>query len=322
MTLVIAHRGASYHAPENTLTAFRKACEMSVDGIETDIQITKDHQMVIHHNYTVDDTADGTGQISEMTLEQLKTLDFGAQKNPEYAGERIPTVDECVDTVKALLLINLELKAPVDRTVPYVQMVVDCVKKHDILDRVVLSAFDHNLLREAKRICPKIKVGALTLPPMGEGIGLLHLMASVLPQGVPVSDVNTSDLDLSGIAAKVAPMFPKGQSPEAVLGEMIRGMGAMFANQTMPEIVGSLTKQSDVVQYVKGLDFKIDYLHPDYHSCLADANLVAKMAELGIGVTPYTVDDPADMEKLLRMGCYGIITNRPDLLLEARKHIG
>ena len=123
MTYIVAHRGASFCAPENTLSAFRKAIELGVNGIETDVQVTADHKLVIHHNYSVDGTANATGRIADMTLEQLKKLDFGSHKGPEFAGERIATLDECLEVTRPLTLVNIELKAPVDRTVPYVKRV-------------------------------------------------------------------------------------------------------------------------------------------------------------------------------------------------------
>ena len=319
MSLIIAHRGASYHAPENTVAAFRKAAQLGANGIETDIQITKDKQLVIHHNYSIDATADGSGQVAEMAVEQLKTFDFGIRKGPEFAGERIPTLDECLDAVKEMELVNLELKAPLDHSIPYVQMVIDCVKAHGMLEQVVLSAFEHDLLRQAKQICPEIRVGALTTPPMGGMAGLFQMIAAVVPAHIPVSEVDVDQVDLSSVVEKVGGMFPNVQSPEANLKEMIHVMGAMYPSQTMQEILDGMTRQNDLYEYVKSLDFKLDYLHPEYHSCLKDETLVSRLAELGVGVSPYTVDKPEDMEKLWDMGCYSIITNRPDLLMEIKK---
>ena len=116
-------------------------------------------------------------------------------------------------------------------------------------------------------------------------------------------------------------MFPAVQSPETSLKEMVHVMGAMFPCQTMQEMIDSLTRQNDLYEYVKSLDFKLDYLHPEYHSVLNDETLIPRLAELGVGVSPYTADKPEELEKLWAMGCYSIITNRPDLLAAIRdKH--
>lgn len=91
---IIAHRGASYLAPENTLIAFRKAMEIGADGVEMDVQKTYDNELVIHHDYMVDMHTDISGQIYDLTMGELKTLDFGSWKDAIYANERIATLQE------------------------------------------------------------------------------------------------------------------------------------------------------------------------------------------------------------------------------------
>ena len=89
---IIAHRGASYLAPENTLVAFRKAMEIGADGVEMDVQKTYDNELVIHHDYMVDMHTDISGQIYDLTMGELKALDFGSWKDAIYANERIATL--------------------------------------------------------------------------------------------------------------------------------------------------------------------------------------------------------------------------------------
>ena len=105
---IMAHRGASYHAPENTAAAFKKAYDFNVDGIETDLQLTKDGEIVIHHNYYIDDTSDGRGAILTKTLEELKQYDFGK-------GEKILTLAELLPILDGMDIINLELKSQIGR---------------------------------------------------------------------------------------------------------------------------------------------------------------------------------------------------------------
>ena len=87
----------------------------------------------------------------------------------------------------------------------------------------------------------------------------------------------------------------------------------------MAEAAAWMERQEDLVSYVKGLDFPLDYLHPEYHSVLADETLVPRLVELGIGVSPYTPDKPEELRALYQAGCYSIITNRPDILLDLKK---
>ena len=92
--LIIAHRGASNLAPENTLASFRLAKELGADGFECDVQLTKDHKLVIAHDFFTDAHTGVKGDIYDMTFDELRQLDFGKWKSPEYEGEKIPTIEE------------------------------------------------------------------------------------------------------------------------------------------------------------------------------------------------------------------------------------
>lgn len=163
---VISHRGANKYAPQNTLAAFGKSIEIGVDGLETDVHITKDGQLVICHNYTIDDTSDGKGEISQMTLAQLKSYDFGAYFSPKYAGTRLPTVDEFLSLVETtdISVLNIELKSPKDGRTEIVRETIRLVKQHGLLDRLLISSFDSKLLVEAKQIDENCKTGFLYSP--------------------------------------------------------------------------------------------------------------------------------------------------------------
>lgn len=119
--LNFAHRGASHDAPENTLAAFRLAREMGADGVELDVQASKDGEAVVIHDFTVDATTDGRGPVKDKTLAELKELDAGSwfdapsinSGRRRFAGERIPTLQEVIDEVGHQLLLAIELKARV-----------------------------------------------------------------------------------------------------------------------------------------------------------------------------------------------------------------
>ena len=116
MPEIIAHRGASYLAPENTLTAFRKAMEIGADGVEMDVQQTGDKKLVIHHDFLIDWHTDMRGQIYDMTMEELKALDFGSWKDVSYKDERIATLQEALALCREMegTVVQLELKATID----------------------------------------------------------------------------------------------------------------------------------------------------------------------------------------------------------------
>ena len=97
--LNIAHRGASRVAPANTLAAFEKAAELGADGIELDVHLSADGVPVVIHDFTVDATTDGSGRVGDLTLTRLKELDAGSSFSLDFAGERIPTLAEVLDSV-------------------------------------------------------------------------------------------------------------------------------------------------------------------------------------------------------------------------------
>src|SRR5699024_7462523 len=108
----IAHRGASGHAPENTIAAFDKAFEMKADYIEIDVQMTHDGELIVIHDTTVDRTTDGTGAVSDFTFEEIQQLDAGSWFSEEFAGEQIPTFEEILDTYRGKIGLLIELKSP------------------------------------------------------------------------------------------------------------------------------------------------------------------------------------------------------------------
>src|SRR3989449_9458057 len=109
--LVIAHRGASAAAPENTLAAFRLAADLGADGIELDVRGTADGQLVVLHDASVNRTTDGAGRVAALTLDQLRRVDAGKKFGPSFRGERIPLLSQVFEVVAGRLLVDVEIKA-------------------------------------------------------------------------------------------------------------------------------------------------------------------------------------------------------------------
>ena len=105
-----AHRGAMATHPENTITAFREAIKAGAHMIEFDVFLSKDNEMVVIHDETVDRTTNGTGKISDLALEQIKGLDAGSWKSPEFEGEKIPTLDEVLKIMPVNIWLNIHIK--------------------------------------------------------------------------------------------------------------------------------------------------------------------------------------------------------------------
>ena len=160
MPLVLAHRGANKRAPQNTVPAFIKAVEFGSDGIETDVHLSKDGEIVICHNYTIDATSDGKGLISDYTCEELKKYDFGSYFSSDFKGVTLPTISELLDVVKDMKLINIEIKPPKTKN-DLVKKTIETVHNYGISDSVIISCFDPECIRESKEIDPAIRTGLL-----------------------------------------------------------------------------------------------------------------------------------------------------------------
>jgi glycerophosphoryl diester phosphodiesterase len=161
--LVVAHRGDRTHAPENTLAAFRSAAEKGADAVEFDVKLTKDGQVIVVHDPTVDRTTNGSGTVATLPFPAVRDLDAGAWFSEQFRGEKIPTLDEVFETVGKRLYMNVELtnySTPNDALVP---KVVDLVKRHGVEGRVLFSSFFARNLRKARQLLPEVPRGLLTL---------------------------------------------------------------------------------------------------------------------------------------------------------------
>ena len=107
---LLAHRGASAYAPENTVAAFQRALAVRADGIETDVRASKDGALVLFHDERVDRVTDGEGRVADLTLAELRALDAGRSFNPRFAGERIATLDQLLDAHGGRLPLCIEVK--------------------------------------------------------------------------------------------------------------------------------------------------------------------------------------------------------------------
>jgi len=162
--LIIAHRGWSAKAPENTLAAFRSAMEFGVDGLELDVHQSKDGHIVICHDERLERTTDGKGLIADHTLDELKRLDAGSWFDAAYAGEKLPTLEELFRAIHALGwrgLINIELKTSVQRYPGIESKVAELVREFDLVDQVLISSFNHDSLVESRRVAPELPTAAL-----------------------------------------------------------------------------------------------------------------------------------------------------------------
>lgn len=156
---VIAHRGASGLTPENTLAAFRRAIELSADMIELDVALSRDDEVVVMHDATLERTTSGSGLVRDKTLRELQQLDAGRSVGPGHADHRIPTLAEVLDLARDRTLLNIEIKAEAvtDQCRGGItDLVIGLVLDHGLDDLAILSSFDPRALDHARTLAPRI----------------------------------------------------------------------------------------------------------------------------------------------------------------------
>jgi glycerophosphoryl diester phosphodiesterase len=163
--LVIAHRGASAYAPENTLSAFNLALEMGADGIELDVSLTSDDIPVVIHDDTVDRTTNGHGAIDQMTLAQVQQLD-ACNKLQKYRGEKIPTLEQVLRAVGTRGTVNIELKNLTLRTDGIEAATLAAIKNVGAMQRAMVSSFNPIALRRIYQLDPHVPRGLLYSPKL------------------------------------------------------------------------------------------------------------------------------------------------------------
>lgn len=237
-TKVWAHRGASAYAPENTLEAFLLAAEQGADGVELDVQLTKDGEMVVVHDEEIDRVSDGSGFVKDYTLAELKILNFN-KTHPEYQDVKIPTLREVYEALKPTgMTINVELKTGIFWYKDLEKKVLELTKEMEMEDRVIYSSFNHYSIAKILELDPKASTGIL--------------YADII-------------YDVMNYAKKI-------------------GTGA---------------------------------LHPaTFHVQMAD--FLQQYVESDLAVHVWTVNDKAEIERLMEAGVDAVITNYPDVAVSCR----
>ncbi len=245
---VQGHRGASGLAPENTLAAFHKAISLGADGVEMDLQVSRDGAVVVIHDDRLDRTTDGQGRIADLSLAEIRQADAGGKFAPVFRGERVPTLQEVIALVKAeageRFRLNLEIKFAAGREgqPPDIEeRVLAILREADFLHRVTVQSFHHPSPAKMKRLEPRI------------------------PTGLLVSEHNPA--------------------PDPIV------------------LVGQHGAQ---------------YFAPNYR--LVTAEMVASLHAAGIPVVVWTVNDPAEMRRLIALGVGvlrgdALISDYPDRLV-------
>lgn len=157
-TIVVAHRGASGYAPENTLSAMKKAIDMNAEFSELDVQETKDGKIILLHDNTLERTGKKNLNIWEVNYDELKNIEVGEWYAEEFKGEPIPTLEEVIELVRGKMKLNIELKTNKHEKM-LAERALQVVIDNNFLDQVVFTSFKFDEVRKIREINKEAKVG-------------------------------------------------------------------------------------------------------------------------------------------------------------------
>lgn len=280
MTKIYGHRGAKGTYPENTLLSFAKAIEQGVEGLELDVHMTKDGEIVVIHDESLERTTDGNGSIKDMTLEEVKQFSAGPKSKfahfPNYdeelwAAERVPTLMEVFELLKPYPTeLNIELKTTLEKYEGIEEKVLSIVKAYGNQRKVVYSSFHLPTILRVKKLSPEAKIAWL----LNEKITL------------PKDQLQTLELDALHIAKSI------------VLPNKSIALKLMYLISTL-----NVSEANEIKQLV---DF------------IESTNAVDAFHNLYEQIRVWTVNEPEEIKQLLDLGVDTIITDYPERALSIR----
>lgn len=191
--LKIAHRGAKAYEPENTLQAFQKALDLNSDGIELDVHLSSDEQIIVIHDETIDRTTNGKGLVNSFSLAELKSFLIDGKY-------QIPTLNEVFDLVDKKCLINIELKglATPNKVVALIEEYIS--EKNWNYNNFIISSFDWNMLQETSNLNPNIPIGVLTEEDLSKALAFAEKIKAkaIHPDFQLLNTENVSEMQKKG----------------------------------------------------------------------------------------------------------------------------
>ena len=223
--LVIAHRGASSYAPENTYAAFDLALEMEVRHVELDVQLTADNRVVVIHDETVDRTTDGSGPVTGHTLEELSRLDAGSWLDAKFSGFHIPAFEQLLIRYKGRFHFHTEIKG---RSPSLSQRTANLIRKHGMEEQVTITSFQYARLEEMRACAPELPAGWLVRDINDETISKAHKigLSQLCPEAKTATPELVRRLHAEGFTARAW-----GVSTEALMEQVVEaGADGMTVN--------------------------------------------------------------------------------------------
>jgi glycerophosphoryl diester phosphodiesterase len=215
--LVIAHRGASADAPENTIAAFELALSQGADAIELDVHLSRDEQPVVIHDFTLERTTDGAGVVAAHSVRELKRLDAGGWHGARSRGQRVQTLQEVLERFRDRTRFWVELKGGSDLYHGIEERIVSVLEIYDVLDRALVQSFDHRALSQIHSLNPDVRLAALiTRPPVEAVLGAPGPVHAVCPEAHLVTEAVMARIRHAGLDCYVWTVNEPGQMDQLV----------------------------------------------------------------------------------------------------------
>jgi glycerophosphoryl diester phosphodiesterase len=303
---VIAHRGASAYAPENTLASFSKAIELKADWLELDVQLTKDGQVVVIHDGDLERVAGIKKRVDEMTLEEIRRVDVGSRFSKEFAGERIPTLDAVLSLAKNRVGVYIELKvAKHDKVLN--RRIGEVVSNH----RDSRSALLHKLMEEIEAF--RWRERRFRRWP-----AVQKLMEKI------VEPSRMAPLELT---RKVIALVRAKHMKDHVVFQSFSPVCTIVTLAEAPEIRTeflSFIEKDDPERWPRSVAFvnAVGVAGVNVNMETATPERVAAFHQAGMTCAVWTVDDPAIVQCCVERGVNRIISNKPDVVLATLRELG
>lgn len=239
-TNCIAHRGFSGQYPENTMLAFQKAVEAGCDGIELDVHLTKDGEIVVIHDETVDRTTDGRGAVKDFTLEELRRLDASGRFMGRFGAQPIPTLREYFDYIRNFpVFTNIELKNGEYYYEGLEEKTIALIREYRLEERILFSSFNNASVLLCRKLAPEISGGFLCTEPV-QNCGAYALSCGVSyihPEYSRISEAEIDGCRIRGIGVNAWTV----NEPNHMLWLIRKGVGGIITNH--PDICAALLQR-------------------------------------------------------------------------------
>ena len=283
---------------------------------------------MVAHDYLTDLKTGVHGNIPDMDFDDLRQLDFGKWKSPEFAGEKIPTLEEVLEVAQDFRMVHIELKPYLDRDEEIVDRVIDAVLDAGLEEKAVLTSFEYGTLRRVKERMPQMATCAMTLSPESQLSQPATFWEKLgLKKTDPLMEKLSSPQALSEAAALLEDPSSLDEENSVLiyyLKDRLDFLYSIFPGMNLAEILQQYYYQTDFVNYVAQFGFPVDYVGPEYHAFFRDKDLVSNAHAHGFKVAPWPVgvDSRDNLRQLFRLDPELVVTNKPEVAVSILTGLG